>query len=180
MPAECPVLWCYLAWWILSVASQLPIMALDTNKFAARLAPENRQFFLDVLTEIDIAPAETHAHEWAVRDAVRTGTHTLQACSVSKDNERDFTPAQKRRIAARQRLRQEQEEGGGRESDEESIEFDGQQRAADNQVEELANSKRRMWKRFGLGRWSGANVGAVTMASEKRPQQPKGGTTECW
>jgi hypothetical protein len=131
-----------------------------------------------VLADIDIALVEMHAHERAIRDAVHSGTHVLQACSVLKDDERYFTPAQKRCIAARQQLRQEQEEGGGLELDEESIELDGQQRAEDDPVEELANSKRWMLERFSLGRESRANVGAVTTASEKCPQQQKGETTE--
>jgi hypothetical protein len=42
MPAEHPVLQHYLARWILSVARQLPILALNADEFAARLAPENQ------------------------------------------------------------------------------------------------------------------------------------------
>jgi hypothetical protein len=131
LPAERPVLRRYLSMWIHAAFRQLPVVRGDAQELVARLAPENRQFFLDVLAEIDIGPAATHAHERAMRDAIRAGTHALQACSVSKDDERYFTPAQKRRIAARQRLRLEAEGKEQQRSEEGSDDSVEKQLAAD-------------------------------------------------
>jgi hypothetical protein len=145
--AERPVLQHYLAMWILAMTRQLPVVRLDATEFAVRLEPENRQFFLDVLAKIDIVPPAMHAHERAMRDTIRAGTQALQACSVSMDDERYFTLAQKRHIAARQQLRQE-EERSQCEPVEEFIDHDGQQCAADAPVEGPASSERRRWKRL--------------------------------
>jgi hypothetical protein len=109
LPAERPVLWLYHAMLIAAVVGQVRVVRGDAE-LVARVAPEKRQLLLDVLAGIDLGPPATHAHERAVREAIRAGTHALQACSVSGDDERYFTPAQKRRIAARQQQQQQRAE----------------------------------------------------------------------
>jgi hypothetical protein len=112
LPAERPTLRRYVELWISAVLNQVSLVREDRD-FVARLAPENRQLFLDMLAGIDLTPAATHAHERAVRGDIRAGKHALQACSVSKDDERYFTPSQKARIARRQQeLREGQHHGG--------------------------------------------------------------------
>jgi hypothetical protein len=144
-PAEQPVLRLYHAMLIAAVVGQVRVVRGGGGdgggdaEFVARVAPENRQLLLDVLAGIDLGPPATHAHERAVREAIRAGTHALQACSVARDDERYFTPAQKRRIAARQQqqLRREERESGERDEVGGSDDPNEQQRSADIEAEGL-------------------------------------------
>jgi hypothetical protein len=149
----------YLAKWIHAVVKQLPVVRGDAaQELVARVAPENTQFFLDVLAKIDIGPA---------------ATHVLQECSDSKDDERYFTPAQKRRITARQQLRLEAEEKEQQRSEEESDDSNEKQRAANAKVEGPPSSRRPRSKRLRVVNWLRANFGTVALPIASRGQEPQ-------
>jgi hypothetical protein len=102
VPAELPALRVYLTKWITGIVKYVPVVR-DDAEFVARLTPEHRQLFLDVLAGVDIMALESYAHERMIRDLVRAGEYSLVPCSVSKDDERFYTKAVWARIAAGQR-----------------------------------------------------------------------------
>jgi hypothetical protein len=92
------------AWWVVVVRLRMrPPVVRDDAQFVARLTPEHRQLFLDVLAGVDIMALESYAQERMIRDLVRAGEYSLVPCSVLKDDERFHTKAVWARIAAGQR-----------------------------------------------------------------------------
>ncbi|KAI9816741.1 MAG: hypothetical protein M1826_001739 [Phylliscum demangeonii] len=99
-PTEQYTLRSYVLLMIAYVHDHLPI--LSEGDFIGHLAPEHRQYFLDLHAGMDMLTVDATEHERKVRNVAREAGWALQECSVSKEDERFFTRKRMERVRASQ------------------------------------------------------------------------------
>ncbi|KAI9817346.1 MAG: hypothetical protein M1826_001628 [Phylliscum demangeonii] len=74
-----------------------------STEFIELLAPEHRQYFLDLHAGMNMQTVDAHDHEKEIRDSVGDAGRMLVECSVSRDDERYFPEKRWQRITESQR-----------------------------------------------------------------------------